>query len=207
RHQENGRQGDEHIGGEKDHGGAEILFVHHPSVQLDHVDRPGMDDLPDLPADGPQEQQHPGALDGAAGGAGAGADEHEQHQDRLGELRPQVKVRAGEAGGGDDGGHLEGGVADAVPGRAHHAVNIEGDQHGTGRHHNQEELQLVAAQGLADLAAENQEVHREVHVEEQHEHGAGDLDGGAAVGGYGDVLDGEAAGAGDGEGVDHAVKP
>ena len=114
RDQENGRQGDKDIGGEEDHGGAEILLVHHPSVQLDHVDRPGVDDLPDLPADGPQEQQHPGALDGAAGGTSAGADNMSSTR-TIREIRPQVEVRAGKAGGGDDGGHLEGGVADGLP--------------------------------------------------------------------------------------------
>ena len=44
-------------------------------------------------------------------GAGAGADEHEQHQQNPRKLRPQVEVSAGEAGGGDNRAHLKCGVA------------------------------------------------------------------------------------------------
>ena len=51
------------------------------AVQLDHLYRPGVGDPVDLPADGAQEEQHPGTLHAAAGGAGAGPAEHKQNDD------------------------------------------------------------------------------------------------------------------------------
>lgn len=62
-HHQAGGENDEHIGAQEDGDGVQDLFLHHTSVQLDHVDRAGVDDLADLPADIFEQQQHPGAFD------------------------------------------------------------------------------------------------------------------------------------------------
>ena len=113
-HQGGGEDGN-HIGPQEDQQGVEGGLAHQLAVQLHHLHTAGVGDAVDLPADGPEENQHPGALHAAAGGPGAGPAEHEQNNNHLGELRPQHKVGGAEAGGGDDGGHLKYGVPQALP--------------------------------------------------------------------------------------------
>ncbi|MPN47503.1 hypothetical protein SDC9_195105 [bioreactor metagenome] len=69
------------------------------AVQLDGGNGAGMNDLMDFPPDNLQQNQNPGAFDGAAGRTGAGAAEHQKHQQHAGKLRPLVKIDAGKAGG------------------------------------------------------------------------------------------------------------
>ena len=158
-----------------------------------------------LPADGAQQHDHPGALDAAAGGAGTGATEHEDHQNHLGEVGPEHKVRRGKAGGGNDGRHLEEGVAQAVPHVLIDGHDIDGDQRGRARHQQQEEPGLIALERLLEPALKQKEVQAEVQGEEQGEDGDDDLSGGITVGAHTEIAVGEAAGAGGGKGVNEGI--
>ena len=122
-----------------------------------------------------QQDEDPGDLDAAAGGSGAGPDEGEHHQQHLGELGPQIVVGGGEAGGGHDGRHLEGGVPHALPHAVVQIPDVPGDGGGGHGHHDEEEPQLVAFQGLPGLPRENQEIDGEIHREQQHKDGDDDL--------------------------------
>src|SRR5699024_9959411 len=51
RDQECGAQGDKDIGSKEDLDGTKAGLVHYTTVQFDHVDGPGMDNLADLPLD------------------------------------------------------------------------------------------------------------------------------------------------------------
>ena len=84
-------------------GGAHSALAHCGAVQPDHRHRPGVDDGAHLPGGGADQDQDPSALDAAAGGPAAGADEGEHHQQHFGELGPQVVVVGGEPCGGHDG--------------------------------------------------------------------------------------------------------
>ena len=77
---QSGPQQHQEVAADEGQHGAQGVLGDHLAVQLDHLHQPGVGDLPDLPADGPQEEEHPGALDAAAGGAGAGPHEHEQNE-------------------------------------------------------------------------------------------------------------------------------
>ena len=148
-HHQHGGKGDEHIGAQEDHDAVEHFLIHHPAVQLDHTHRAGVKDLSDLPAHTFEQQEDAGAFHTAAGGAGAGAAQHEDHQQGSGELRPQVKIHAGEAGGGDDGGHLKESVAQGGEVAGVEAVDVNGDEHHGGSHHREEKAQLIALERLS----------------------------------------------------------
>ena len=55
--------------------------------------------------------------------------------------------------------------------------DVDGDQEGAESHHGQKEAQLVAAERLVYLAAEQQEVEGKVDGEDQHEERDDDLNG------------------------------
>jgi len=205
RHHKHTGQNDGHIAAHKDQNGVDGLFFHHFAVQLDDLHPAGVADPMDLPADGPEQQQDTGALHAAAGGAGAGAAEHQQDHDSLREGGPEHEVGGGKAGGGDDGAYLEEGVAQTLPQGAVDGEDVDGDQHGGSGDHDEEEAQLVAGQGLFKTPGQHQEVQREVQGEQQDENGDDELDHGIAVGAHAGVAVGEAAGAGGAEGVDKAV--
>ena len=89
-----------------------------------------MDHFPHIHKGSLHQRHHTGDLQTAAGGPGAAAHEHQQHKHRLGIARPLVKIHRGIAGGGDDGGHLEKGVAQRSPHRAVQMADIGRDGNG-----------------------------------------------------------------------------
>ena len=115
-------------------------------------------------------------LDAAAGTAGAGANEHEHDQNLFREGRPQVKIAAGKAGGGDDGTHLKSSLPQCLAKAVVHTINIGGDD--AHCHYNNYKVapHLLAGSSATELAHEQQEVGVEVDAEQDHEDGHDPLD-------------------------------
>ena len=84
-------------------------------------------------------------------------------------------------------------------------VQIPGDEHGGQCHHRQKEAQLLAPPDLPEPAAQGQEKQPEVQGKQQGGRGHDQVHPRQGVGGKAGVPAGEAAGAGDGEGVDRRV--
>ena len=185
--------------------GAQRLLIDDLPVELHHAHGAGVGQAQEGAGGGAQEQQDPPALDAARRAARTAAHEHEQDEDRLGEGGPEVVVRGREAGGGDDGGHLEDGVPQGVARRVVQGQDVPEDQEGSACHDEKEELQLVAFDHLLGPTGEGEEEQGEVERAEQHEDDGDDLAGGQAVSPDAQVHDGEAAGADAGEGGDHGV--
>ena len=121
-------------------------------------------------------------LDAAAGAAGASANEHEHDQNLFREGRPQVKIAAGKAGGGDDGAHLKSGLPQRLAKAVVHTINIGSDD--THCHCDDHKVapHLLAGSSAAELAHEQQEVGVEVDTEQDHEDGHDPLDVGRKAG-------------------------
>ena len=79
-------------------------------VKGDLLDASGVDIGIQFLPDRLDQDHKPGHLDAAPGTARAGADKHQQHQHRLAGLGPEIKIRRGKTGGGDNGTHLKGGM-------------------------------------------------------------------------------------------------
>ena len=116
-----------------------------------------------------------GELDAAGGGAGAGAQEHQDEQHVLGQLRPQVEIGGSVAGGGDDGSDLEGGLADDLLQGV--VLGGDADAHQDDGYQDDAQVrpQLGAAQDFLELFAQCQIVHIEVDPKEGHEDGGDPL--------------------------------
>ena len=128
-----------------------------------------------LPACHLHQQDGTGNFQPAAGGAGAGAQEHEDEQDVLGQLRPQVEIGGSVAGGGDDGGDLEGGLSDDLLQGV--VLGGDADAHQDDGHQDDAQVrpQLGAAQDFLELFAQCQIVHVEVDPKEGHKDGGDPL--------------------------------
>ena len=121
-------------------------------------------------------------LHAAAGTAGAGTNEHEHDQNLFREGRPQVKIAAGKAGGGDDGAHLKSGLPQRLAKAVVHTINIGGDDTHCHRNDHKVAPHLLAGSSAAELAHEQQEVGVEVDAEQDHEDGHDPLDVGRKAG-------------------------
>ena len=115
-------------------------------------------------------------LHAAAGTARTGTNEHKHDQNLFGESRPQVKVAAGKAGGGDDGTHLKRGLPQRLAEAVVHTINIGGDDAHCHRDDHKVAPHLLAGSSAAKLAHEQQEVGVEVDAEQDHEDGHDPLD-------------------------------
>ena len=144
-------------------------------------------------------------LDAAAGAARAGANEHEHDQNLFREGRPQVKIAAGKAGGGDDGAHLKSGLPQRLAKAVVHTINIGSDD--THCHCDDHKVapHLLAGSSAAELAHEQQEVGVEVDAEQDHEDGHDPLDVGRKAG-KAVVAEAEAAGARRTKGGEHGFE-
>ena len=144
-------------------------------------------------------------LDAAAGTAGAGANEHEHDQNLFREGRPQVKIAAGKAGGGDDGAHLKSGLPQRLAKAVVHTINIRSDD--THCHDDDHKVapHLLAGSSAAELAHEQQEVGVEVDAEQDHENGHDPLDVGRKAG-KAVVAEAEAAGTRRTKGSEHGFE-
>src|SRR5699024_4684624 len=183
-HHQHRDKGDEKVGGKVGVDGAHGGVGQRCSVQLYHGHRPGVDDGAHLGLDGAQNDQDAGAFHTTAGGPGAGANKHQDHQQHPGQFRPSVEVRRGKAGGGDHRGHLEGGGAYSISICGHAGRYVYGNDGGGNGGDRQEEAKLITFQCLFDLAREDQEVQGKVQREQDHENGDDDLKGGVAVGAH-----------------------
>ena len=86
-----------------------------------------MQDLRAFPGQGFQQKKDAGYLQTAAGGARTGTDQHQQYQDHLRECRPQVEVRGGITGGGNDRRDLERCLSDGIRNVIVKVINIKGN--------------------------------------------------------------------------------
>ena len=202
--EQDGQTEDQHIGGQVDIDGPDGLMVHGTALHLDPVDGPGMDVRADLPEGGFEEDEDAADLDAAAGGACAGADEHQQHKHRLGQGAPLVEIRRGEARGGDDGTHLEGSMGQRFKGGVGPQQRGENDA-GGGQNDDEIPPYLLHPERLSELTEEEEIVGVEVDAEEDHENGDDPLQVGT-VAGDGISLDAEAAGTGSAEAVGDGLK-
>ena len=165
-----------------------------------------MEQLAQLRAEGFAQNHQPGNLHAAAGRPGAGADDHQQHQNTPAELGPQIKIRGAEARGGNDGRDGEKSVVERVKRRGEHPQNVKGNNQrapgddGKIRPH----LGIPPCHGI--FFHQQEKVNVEVHAEQRHEHGDHALKVVAVIVAHGAVLDAEAAGAGGAEGGTQAVK-
>ena len=151
-----------------------------------------------------EDEEQADGLDAAAGGAGAGPGDHQHQEKGPGELRPEVEVGDGKAGGGHDAAGVEGGLVDAHPHRAHLGVDVAGDDGRDAEHDGEVEPHLLVLEGGAPVAKE-EVVDAEIDPEEGHKDGADPLqvDG---IAGHAVVFDAEAPGAGGAEGGAEAVE-
>ena len=127
--------------------------------------------LVDVPFQALEQEQRPGAFQAAAGRTGTGADDHEQQQNALGKGRPPAEICSGKAGGGHDGGHLEGRVAEGFPQGGIKAPEIPGNQERSPHQNSQIHPQLLILEHTAEIADEQQIIAAEIDAEQCHEHG------------------------------------
>ena len=90
---------------------------------------------------------------------------HQKQQDRLGERRPEIKVRRRIAGGGDHGRHLEAGMAQDLFERSVQAADIPGDDGDTAENDNHIEPQFFIEEHLFEPPQKKQIVTAEVDAE------------------------------------------
>ena len=197
----------QHIGCQIGIGVVQNLLADGIAVVAHHLHLAGIQHLTDIPAQSLHQQQKPGNLQTAAGGAGAGAHHHQAQQQRSGEAGPQVKICGGIAGGGDDGAHLESGMADGFlqGGVVTAGKQIQGDQHNTSQDDADVGPQLLVTEHALKLPQEQQIVTAEIDTEENHEHGGHILQVGA-VAGKGIGFYTEAAGTGGAKGMTDGFK-
>ena len=113
---------------------------------------------------------HPaGDLEAAARAARARADEHQQHENRLGERGPEIEVRRGKARRRDDRRHLEDRDAQIVLRRQADVIGVHEDEQRRAGDDRQIPAHLLAGERLLELLHEDEEVHVEVHAEDDHE--------------------------------------
>ena len=77
------------------------------SFQMHLFDSAGMDDPREFIKGRFDQNNDPRDLDAAAGATRAGADKHQQDQNRLGKGGEKIKIGGGKAGGGDNTADLE----------------------------------------------------------------------------------------------------
>ena len=165
-----------------------------------------MQDLFDLPVQQLSQQQDAGDLDATGGRPGAGAGEHEDHQQHLTKDRPLGKVRRGEAGGGHGGHGVEDGILQRPTQRnalLHHETG--GDKADGPQRQQGIQPQLLAVQRRPDVSPQGDEDQREVDARQEHEDGHDPCDGRGAEGGNAGVAGGEATGGDGGKGVEHSL--
>ena len=107
-------RGDEHIQDKIGAHGPDRLAGDGLAVDGDDLHGVRVQDLAQLRLGRAHQDDHARDLQSAARRPGARTDDHEEHQDHAGKLRPQVKVLRAEARRGDDGGDGKGRVMQAV---------------------------------------------------------------------------------------------
>ena len=141
------------------------------AVHLDLFDALGMDIGADLLAHRLAHDEEAGHLDAAAGGAGTGADEHQQHQHQLGRSGPQIKVAGGETGGGDDGGHLEKGLDQGIKHIFAHIQNADENHRCRAQDDGQIGAHLFHGKGILHVFQQDEIIGVEIDAEKDHKDG------------------------------------
>ena len=149
-----------------------------------------------------KEQNQPGDLHAAAGGAGAGADDHEAQQNGFRKTGPLVKVRRGKACGCGDTGNLEGCVAEGFLQGGVLPPDVPGDEQCAAQDDAEVGPQLLIPEYGSKLPEQQKIVAGEIDAEQKHEYGRHILQIGA-IAGEGIVAHAEAAGSCGAKGVAH----
>ena len=182
-----GREGRDHVESEGGHGerrhdrDAEVEdeesqdAFHHIDgdgliSQLDQGDGMGMDETVKLLVAPLEDQHDPDAFDGAAGGAGRAADEHQDQEDDLGEGGPLGEVVRDESGRRDDRGDLEDRQAEGF-GEIRHDVEaeVQRDQERGHADRSQKETRLAVLVEGPEVAHQELVMEGEVHPGDDHE--------------------------------------
>ena len=79
-----------------------LWFLKNVAVEAHGGDLVGAERVDKLLSRGFEKHEDASDFDSAGGGAGASADEHEEYENGLGEIGPEVKIRRDEAGCGGD---------------------------------------------------------------------------------------------------------
>ena len=164
-----------------------------------------MGGLLDLHLSGFREYGDAGNFKPSAGAARACAGEHQQYQYPLAVLRPDGVIHRAEAGGADNGGHIE----IAVPqGEAEAPVELADTQR-DGKHRRGDDpeipVQLLVFYYILSALYKQQKIEVEVHAEEDHKCGGDKLNIEAVKGGDAGGFCREAARAGGGKGMQQRV--
>ena len=163
------------------------------AVNGNDLDGVRMQDLAQLRLGRAHQDDHARDLQSAARRPGARTDDHEEHQDHAGKLRPQVKVLRAEARRGDDGGDGKGRVMQAVAEIATVELHdVAGDEQRRAENDRHIPAQLRVLPRQIKFSAQQEEIDREIHAEQRHKDRCNCLRI-RAVGGEGVVFDGKAA--------------
>ena len=153
----------------------ECASVHSLAVHSHIGDRAGMQVFADLAVDGLKHDHHTGDLHAASGTARAGADKHDQHQDRPRILGPLVKVRRRKSRGRDDRSDLEGCLLESDQDGREHVANIDGDRDDRERDDAKISLDLGHLGHFTEFSSQNEEIRVEVDAEHDDEDRDDDL--------------------------------
>ena len=111
-----------------------------------------------------------GHLHAAAGTSCTGANQHQPHQDRLGKLRPLIKIHRRKARGRDDGTNLERRMMKRVKQCREHGTDIDGDHQNGTCNDSKIYSRLVTLERLFPFADGEQVIHVKIYTKQDHEH-------------------------------------
>ena len=144
--------------------------VHCLAVHGDVRHCAGMQVLADLAVHGLEHEHDSGDLHTAAGTACAGADKHDQYQQRSGILRPLIEVRRSETCGRDDRSDLERRVVERLVQRREHMPHIDRDRDDRECDDAKISLQLAHLEHFVKFPSQDEEVSVKVDAEHEDEY-------------------------------------
>ena len=196
---------DRQIGKEVDQHAAHGLIADGLALKPDPLDAGGQDELFELIEVGLEKDNDARELEAARRRTGAGAPEHQKHQEPARELRPFVKVGGGKARGAHDSGDLEIGVAQSLAKAADAPHDVQRNRKDGGGNGDQINAQLLALENGETLPQQDKVEEVEVDAEKQHEGRHDHLDIHTVEAGNAGRSGGKTARARRGEGVENGV--
>ena len=127
-------------------------------------------------------------------------------EDTLGEHGPEGVVCRGVAGGGDDGGHLEGRIAECLQDRAVQVAGVGGNSRDSAADDHQVGSQLLVCEDRPESPEGQEKVQIEIDAEQDHKHSDDSVQVGTVKMSHTVRIVGESAGARCAEGVEQRVK-
>ena len=184
----------DHVGRQVRIGAVQNLFVHHLIIDADGLNPAVMQHLMDVSPENLEQQQRPGTLQTASGGAGAGTHHHQKQQNALAESRPQTKIRGCKACRRHNGGHLKRRMTNRLAQTSIEAPEIQGNQQDAAKENAHIQPKLLISPYASEITDHQQIIAAKIHAEQHHKDCGHILDiGGIACQGI--VLHAEDAGA------------